>query len=199
MSEDTRPTRRRVLSGLAVALSGGALAGCTGGAGRDDTPVPTSGGSQAVADRTTETTTTTPTTAVESTPAYDFDDPAAAFEALLSDRFVPVESVDVTDGRVQLTYVARSDRGHEVAAGIETVVVSYLQVYRHGWDVHALDATALDSESGDNVMGRWRLESRWVEQTLHDDWTRTDLLERTLDSYHGELRQEDHETDHSHS
>lgn len=207
MNDDTTPTTRRgVLSGLAVTLAGGLTAGCTSQASRDETPVPSSGGSQVVSETTaiepsTPSTTTTSTDS-DTEPAYDFDQPATAFERLLSDRFVPVESVEVVDGRVQLTYVARSEHGHEVAAGIETVVVSFVQVYSHDWGVEALDARVMDADHSEQVMGRWRLEADWADETLHGDWTRTSLLEHTLDSYRGELEQDTdhhHEDDTSHS
>ncbi|GCF13453.1 hypothetical protein Harman_13880 [Haloarcula mannanilytica] len=123
----------------------------------------------------------------------------AAFESNLRKWFVDIDSLAVEDGRVRLTYVTKSTRGHELAAGIETVVVSFIQAYAEDWGVEGLDATVIEP-SGD-VMGYWRTESRWVEPVVEGHETRTALLERTLDTYHGRLtRDHDHGesgTDHN--
>lgn len=115
----------------------------------------------------------------------------AAFESTLRKWFVDIDSLAVEDGRVRLTYVTKSTRGHELAAGIETVVVSFIQTYSEDWDVAGLDATVIEP-SGEE-MGYWRTESRWVEPVVEGHETRTALLERTLDTYHGRLTR-----DHSH-
>ncbi|EMA22551.1 hypothetical protein [Haloarcula argentinensis] len=127
------------------------------------------------------------------------DTELAAFESHLRKWFVDIDSLAVEDSRVRLTYVTKSTRGHELAAGIETVVVSFIQAYTDDWGVEGLDAEVIEP-SGD-VMGYWRTESRWVEPVVEGHETRTALLERTLDTYHGRLtRDHDHgeaETDHS--
>jgi len=123
----------------------------------------------------------------------------AAFESNLRKWFVDIDSLAVVDSRVRLTYVTQSTRSHELAAGIETVVVSFIQAYTDDWGVEGLDAEVIEP-SGD-VMGYWRTESRWVEPVVEGHETRTALLERTLDTYHGRLtRDHDHGetgTDHS--
>jgi len=123
----------------------------------------------------------------------------AAFESNLRKWFVDIDSLAVEDSRVRLTYVTKSTRSHELAAGIETVVVSFIQAYTDDWGVDGLDAEVIEP-SGD-VMGYWRTESRWVEPVVEGHETRTALLERTLDTYHGRLtRDHDHGktgTDHS--
>ncbi|MDT3436946.1 hypothetical protein [Haloarcula sp. 1CSR25-25] len=121
----------------------------------------------------------------------------AAFESHLREWFVDVDSLAVEDSRVRLTYVTKSTRSHELAAGIETVVVSFIQAYTDDWGVEGLDAEVIEP-SGD-VMGYWRTESRWVEPVVEGHETRTALLERTLDTYHGRLtRDHDHGgADHS--
>jgi len=123
----------------------------------------------------------------------------AAFESNLRKWFVDIDSLTVEDSRVRLTYVTKSTRSHELAAGIETVVVSFIQAYTDDWGVDGLDAEVIEP-SGD-VMGYWRTESRWVEPVVEGHETRTALLERTLDTYHGRLtREHDHGetgTDHS--
>ncbi|EMA19600.1 hypothetical protein [Haloarcula amylolytica] len=125
------------------------------------------------------------------------DTELAAFESNLRKWFVDIDSLAVEDSRVRLTYVTKSTRGHELAAGIETVVVSFIQAYTDDWGVEGLDAEVIEP-SGD-VMGYWRTESRWVEPVVEGHETRTALLERTLDTYHGRLtRDHDHAgTDHS--
>ncbi|AUG46236.1 hypothetical protein BVU17_01400 [Haloarcula taiwanensis] len=124
------------------------------------------------------------------------DTELAAFESHLREWFVDIDSLAVEDGRIRLTYVTKSTRGHELAAGIETVVVSFIQAYTDDWGVEGLDAEVIEP-SGD-VMGYWRTESRWVEPVAEGHKTRTALLERTLDTYHGRLtRDHDHAgTDH---
>jgi len=123
----------------------------------------------------------------------------AAFESNLRKWFVDIDSLAVEDSRVRLTYVTKSTRGHELAAGIETVVVSFIQAYTDDWGVEGLDAEVI--EPSGEVMGYWRTESRWVEPVVDGHETRTALLERTLDTYHGRLtRDHDHGetgTDHS--
>ncbi|GGK67152.1 hypothetical protein [Haloarcula sebkhae] len=127
------------------------------------------------------------------------DTELAAFESNLRKWFVDIDSLAVEDSRIRLTYVTKSTRSHELAAGIETVVVSFIQAYTDDWGVDGLDAEVIEP-SGD-VMGYWRTESRWVEPVVEGHETRTALLERTLDTYHGRLtRDHDHgeaETDHS--
>ncbi|EMA29014.1 hypothetical protein [Haloarcula japonica] len=127
------------------------------------------------------------------------DTELAAFESHLREWFVDIDSLTVEDSRVRLTYVTKSTRSHELAAGIETVVVSFIQAYTDDWEVEGLDAEVIEP-SGD-VMGYWRTESRWVEPVVEGHETRTALLERTLDTYHGRrTRDHDHggaETDHS--
>jgi hypothetical protein len=124
----------------------------------------------------------------------------AAFESHLREWFVDVDSLAVEDGRVRLTYVTKTTRSHELAAGIETVVVSFIQAYTDDWGVEGLDAEVVEP-SGD-VMGYWRTESRWVEPVVEGHETRTALLERTLDTYHGRrTRDHDHggnESSHQH-
>jgi hypothetical protein len=123
----------------------------------------------------------------------------AAFESNLRKWFVDIDSLAVEDSRIRLTYVTKSTRGHELAAGIETVVVSFIQAYTDDWGVEGLDAEVI--EPSGEVMGYWRTESRWVEPVVDGHETRTTLLERTLDTYHGRLtRDHDHGetgTDHS--
>ncbi|WP_158854808.1 hypothetical protein [Halorhabdus sp. CUG00001] len=193
------PTRRGVLSTIGAAIVG-TIAGCSSSSGQR-APTSADGG------RTTEYASPTATTTVDrsgtSTVAdaesdeYNYDEPLSAFEQLLEKEFlVPVTSIDVVDDRVQLTYVARSEHGHEVAAGIEAIVVSFIRVYKHGWDVTAVDATMMDRHDPDTEMGRWRLEARWVENTLDGERTRTKLLERTLGSYHGDPLKQDDEHHH---
>ncbi|RKS80862.1 hypothetical protein BDK61_0121 [Haloarcula quadrata] len=125
------------------------------------------------------------------------DTELAAFESHLREWFVDIDSLAVEDSRIRLTYVTKSTRSHELAAGIETVVVSFIQAYTDDWGVEGLDAEVIEP-SGD-VMGYWRTESRWVEPVAEGHETRTALLERTLDTYHGRrTRDHDHaETDHS--
>jgi hypothetical protein len=123
----------------------------------------------------------------------------AAFESNLRKWFVDIDSLAVVDSRVRLTYVTQSTRSHELAAGIETVVVSFIQAYTDEWSVRGLDAEVVE-RSGD-VIGYWRTESRWVEPVVEGHETRTALLERTLNTHHGRLtRDHDHGetgTDHS--
>lgn len=192
MKEDSRPTsRRRFLAALGLTAAGAASAGCSGLSGSDGTPTgKPPDGSQPSDNESTAVTTTT----VETDQQHS--DPLRAFETLLVDRFVAVRKVRVEDGRVRLIYVAGSERDHEVADGVETVVVSFIEVYREGWDVEAIDATLMDPHNSKEEMGRWRLEARWVESMLDSDWSRTDLLRRTLNTYHGDLEQD---PDHSHS
>ncbi|WP_434531422.1 hypothetical protein ACODNH_11810 [Haloarcula sp. NS06] len=125
------------------------------------------------------------------------DTELAAFESNLRKWFVDIDSLAVEDSRIRLTYVTKSTRSHELAAGIETVVVSFIQAYTDDWGVDGLDAEVIEP-SGD-VMGYWRTESRWVEPVAEGHETRTELLERTLDTYHGRrTRDHDHAgTDHS--
>lgn len=125
------------------------------------------------------------------------DTELAAFESNLRKWFVDIDSLAVEDSRIRLTYVTKSTRSHELAAGIETVVVSFIQAYTDDWGVDGLDAEVIEP-SGD-VMGYWRTESRWVEPVTEGHETRTALLERTLDTYHGRrTRDHDHAgTDHS--
>ncbi|RLM45161.1 hypothetical protein DVK00_12010 [Haloarcula sp. Atlit-47R] len=119
------------------------------------------------------------------------DTELAAFESNLRKWFVDIDSLAVEDGRIRLTYVTKSARGHELAAGIETVVVSFIQAYTDDWGVEGLDAEVI--EPSGEVMGYWRTESRWVEPVTEGHETRTALLERTLDTYHGRLtRSHDH-------
>jgi hypothetical protein len=124
------------------------------------------------------------------------DTELAAFESNLRKWFVDIDSLAVKDSRVRLTYVTKSTRSHELAAGIETVVVSFIQAYTDDWGVEGLDAEVIEP-SGD-VMGYWRTESGWVEPVVDGHETRTTLLERTLDTYHGRrTRDHDHAgTDH---
>jgi hypothetical protein len=124
------------------------------------------------------------------------DTELAAFESNLRKWFVDIDSLAVEDSRVRLTYVTKSTRSHELAAGIETVVVSFIQAYTDDWGVEGLDAEVIEP-SGD-VMGYWRTESGWVEPVVDGHETRTALLERTLDTYHGHrTRDHDHAgTDH---
>ncbi|WP_135666013.1 hypothetical protein [Halorhabdus rudnickae] len=200
-------TRRGVLSAIGLAVAG-TITGCSGFTGQRD---PTSSDGGQTTGRFSPTVATTADRSGESTTArsatgeheYDDDRPLSAFQQKLEDRLVPVSSVDVVDKRVQVTYIARSERGHEVAAGIEAIVVSFIQVHRHRWDVEAVDATIMDEHDTDTEMGRWRLEARWVENTLDGEWSRTKLLDRTLSTYHGEpLKQDDDhhggETDEHH-
>ncbi|NLV07776.1 twin-arginine translocation signal domain-containing protein [Haloarcula rubripromontorii] len=125
------------------------------------------------------------------------DTELAAFESHLRKWFVDIDSLAVEDSRIRLTYVTKSTRGHELAAGIETVVVSFIQAYTDDWGVEGLDAEVI--EPSGEVMGYWRTESRWVEPVTEGHETRTALLERTLDTYHGRLtRDHDHAgADHS--
>ncbi|WP_336337473.1 hypothetical protein [Haloarcula brevis] len=117
----------------------------------------------------------------------------AAFESHLREWFVDVDSLAVEDDRVRLTYVTETTRSHELAAGIETVVVSFIQAYTDDWGVEGLDAEVI--EPAGDVMGYWRTESRWVEPVVEGHETRTALLERTLDTYHGRLtRDHDHDS-----
>ncbi|KAA9399171.1 hypothetical protein Har1130_13280 [Haloarcula sp. CBA1130] len=127
------------------------------------------------------------------------DTELAAFESNLRKWFVDIDSLAVEDSRIRLTYVTKSTRSHELAAGIETVVVSFIQAYTDDWEVDGLDAEVI--EPSGEVMGYWRTESRWIEPVVEGHETRTALLERTLDTYHGRLtREHDHgerDTDHS--
>lgn len=124
-----------------------------------------------------------------------------SFESRLRERFVDVESLRVEDGRVRLTYVTQSTRSHEIAAGIETVVVSFVQAYADDWRVDGLDAKLIEPSGA--VMGYWRTETRWARPVAAGRETRTALLERTLDTYHGRLTRDhthgDGESEHSHN
>ncbi|WP_241692699.1 hypothetical protein [Haloarcula salina] len=199
-----RSTRRGFLGTLALAAA--SSAGCSGfgaSSGQSD-PTGASGSSPETA-----APTRTPTEADHehghdhSTEDSDHDEahthedhadaagPLGSFESSLRERFVDVESLSVEDGRVRLTYVTQSTRSHEIAAGIETVVVSFVQAYADDWRVDGLDAKLI--EPSGTVMGYWRTETRWARPVVSGHETRTALLERTLDTYHGRLTR-----DHSH-
>jgi len=200
MSDRSATTRRRVLSTLGLAIAG-VSAGCSA-IGGDGTPGSDTPGEVRITD---EGSGSPPTTAERSTPSvgeYDFDRPVAAFERMLVDLRVSVRSIEVVDGRVQLVYIGKSEYAHEIAAGIETVVVSFIRMRERGWDVEGVDVTILQGQDTESELGQWRLESRWVEHTLSGEWSRTELLERTLATYHGDLERGDHthggESEHTH-
>ncbi|WP_424002271.1 hypothetical protein ACOZ4I_01370 [Haloarcula salina] len=222
-----RSTRRGFLGALALAAA--SSAGCSGfgaSSGQSDSAgVSSSSGETAAPTRTaTETAHENGEHGhghVTEDPGHDeehtHDDhaeatgPLGSFESLLDERFVEIESLRVKDDRVRLTYVTQSTRSHEIAAGIETVVVSFVQAYADDWRVDGLDAKLVEPTGA--VMGYWRTETRWARPVAAGQETRTALLERTLDTYHGRLTRDhthrdgsedthdhsDGESDHSHT
>lgn len=101
-----------------------------------------------------------------------------------------IESLTVEGNTVFLTYVSTVQRPHEVASGIESITVRYAEVVGSGWEVDSLEATVVDAAG--RPRGYWRVETDWVERLFADDSTRTELMERTLATFHGDLR-EDHD------
>lgn len=131
--------------------------------------------------------------------AHDHQETASSggmgvFETKLRERYVNVESLMVIDNRVRLHYVTTSTRGHEIAAGIETVVVSFMQACDTGWSVTGLDAELV--EPSGEVMGYWRTEAKWIKPVIKGQQSLAPVMERTLDTYHGRLtRSHDHGDD----
>jgi len=146
---------------------------------------------------TTEAETTGGETAESETPPSDTSEPGTTrgsdryrerFREGLAD--VEIRSLTVKDSSVFLTYVSTAQRSHELAAGIESITVQYAEVVGNGWAVDSLEATAVDP--AERPRGYWRVETDWIERLFADDITRTELMERTLDTYRGEVP-EDHE------
>jgi hypothetical protein len=106
---------------------------------------------------------------------------------------VEVRSLTVEDDTVSLTYVSTAQRVHELAAGIESITVQYAEVVGNGWAVDALEATAVDP--AERPRGYWRVETDWVERLFAGDISRTELMERTLDTYRGDLPEDHDHTD----
>lgn len=197
-----RSTRRGFLATLALAAA--SSAGCSGFGASPGQSDPAGGsGSSAETAAATRTPAETGHENGEHSHDHGHDEdhtredhadaagPLGSFESLLDERFVGVESLRVEDSRIRLTYVTRSTRSHEIAAGIETVVVSFVQAYADDWRVDGLDAKLI--EPSGTVMGYWRTETRWARPVAAGQETRTALLERTLDTYHGRLTR-----DHTH-